>query len=482
MGLEKYILALAATALISSCDLAPDFKKPETSVPAEFKNIDTKDTSKVADGSWKKVELNESTNRGNWWKVFADEDLNKLQEKALANNQELAAVAAKVEQARALAGVAKADYFPSMNVGAGPASFAQSNAFTGRAQNADINEQTSFKTNATISYEPDLFGRVKNSTKSAEATAEAQTKMMESIKLALQADLAQNYFNIRSIDFERNLLKETVKLYEKSEKMMKARFEQGDIPDQEYMRSKTESATAKAELISLNKRRAELENAIAVLVGEVASNFKIEEKTILGSPPKVPAGLPSKLLERRPDISAAADNMAGANAKIGVARAAFFPSISLTASGGFESNELGDLFKWSSRTWALGPMYGTLATLPIFEGGRGFRNLDFAKAGYTASVATYRQQVLVAFKEVEDAIAAIRYLNEQEQELKKAADSARRASDLSKLRYEKGYTSYLEVVDANRASLSTDRALAQVRGARFNASVALIRALGGGWE
>lgn len=476
------IVSLLASTLLSSCNLAPDNVQPEVSMPEEFKWVNADDKSPITDGKWKKVEFSQTTDRGEWWKMFGDEKLNELEQKAIENNLELEIAVSRMEQARSLADRTRGSLFPSLTLGASPTRYQQANAFTGLAPNANPVERTVYRVDATLAYELDLFGRIRNELASANYNADAAENSMKSVLLSLQADVATNYFALKTIDREIDIVLNTVELGVEAERIIKRKFEIGDVSKQDYMRAVAALAGYRADLIGLEKNRAELENALAILLGENPSQFKIEELTFKDTPPQIPAGLPSSLLERRPDINEAADKVAAANAKIGIARAAFFPSVNLSANGGFESNEIEDLFKWSSRSWTLGPLFGTMVSLPIFEGGKGIANLDMTKAGYKESVAGYRLTVLKAFQDVENSLVAIRKLAEQESQQKIAANSTEEVARLSRLRFKEGYADFLEVVDSEKDALLQQRNLNSVQGARFSAAISLVRALGGGFD
>ncbi|OGA96246.1 MAG: hypothetical protein A3G27_10490 [Betaproteobacteria bacterium RIFCSPLOWO2_12_FULL_66_14] len=311
---------------------------------------------------------------------------------------------------------------------------------------------------------------------------EALQATFQSVRLALQADVAQIYFALREADEELALLRDTVKLREESVQLLQRRFDLGEISELDPARSRTELQTARSEAIELERQRARLEHALAVLLGRAPASFGLPGAPLITALPVIPAGLPSSLIERRPDIAAASRGMAAANARIGVAKAAFFPVLNLTAQGGYESGQLSDLFKWSSRTWALGPLMGTILSMPIFDGGRNRANLERSYSVLEEAVAAYRQQVLVAFAEVEDGLVDVRTLDERGQATRAAADSASRALAIAQTRYRSGATGYLDVIDAQRSLLSVRRLDTRIRGARASSTVALIRALGGGWD
>jgi multidrug efflux system outer membrane protein len=332
-----------------------------------------------------------------------------------------------------------------------------------------------------LSYEIDLWGRVRRGFESARADAQAALADFYNVLLTLQADVAQNYFALRSLDAEISTVTATVGLRNEQVQLVRGRFEGGIGNDLDVARAETELATTEADAASLAERRNQLENALAILVGANPSTFRLPANTANNwnpEPPAIPAGLPAELLERRPDVAEAERRLASSNARIGVAKGAFFPVLSLTASGGYLSGDIQTLFNWDSRVWSIGPSL----SLPIFAGGRNRANYSRAKAAFEESVARYRQQVLVAFGDVENSLAGIRYLARQSAAQERAVAHARRAADLATDRYRSGIVSYLEVVDASREALQAERDNAQLAGQRLNAAVQLIKTLGGGWQ
>ena len=331
-----------------------------------------------------------------------------------------------------------------------------------------------------LSYEIDLWGRVRRSFQSARADAQASLAAFYNVLLTLQSDVAQNYFALRALDAEIATVTGTVSLRKEQVRLVRSRFEGGIGSELDVARAETELATTEAEAASLAQRRNELENAIAILAGANPAVFKLsalDDAKWNPQPPVVPAGLPAELLERRPDVAEAERQLASANARIGVAKAAFFPVLSLTGSGGYVSGDIDSLFNWNSRAWSIGPSL----SLPIFAGGRNRANYKRSQASFDESVARYRQQVLVAFGEVENSLSGIRHLVDQAAAQQRAVASARRAAELATDRYRSGIVSYLEVVDASREALQAERANAQLAGQRLIAAVQLIKALGGGW-
>jgi multidrug efflux system outer membrane protein len=332
-----------------------------------------------------------------------------------------------------------------------------------------------------LSSEIDLWGRVRRGFESARADAQGSLAAFGNVLLTLQADVAQNYFRLRALDAEIATVSGTVDLRKEQVRLVRSRFNGGIGNDLDIARAETELATTQAEAASLAQRRAELENAIAILAGSNPSSFHvpaISKEDWNPPPPEIPAGLPSDLLERRPDVAQAERQLASANARIGVAKAAFFPVLTLTGSGGYLSADVDTLFNWNSRTWSIGPSL----SLPIFAGGRNRAGYQRSKAVFEESVANYREQVLVAFGEVEDNLSAVRHLADQASAQQRAVTNARRAADLATTRYRSGVVSYIEVVDAEREALQAERDNAQLAGQRLIAAVQLVKALGGGWN
>jgi multidrug efflux system outer membrane protein len=331
-----------------------------------------------------------------------------------------------------------------------------------------------------LSYEVDLWGRVRRSFEGARADAQGSLAAMHGVLLTLQTDLAQNYFSLRALDAETATVRGQVRLREQLVALANSKFQGGIGNELDVARAENERAVSEADLASVLKRRAELENAIAILVGENPSNFRLGSNTnvLAAQPPAVPIGLPGDLLERRPDVAQAERELASANAHIGVAKAAFFPVVRLTGSGGLVSGDIESLFNWESRVWAIGPS----VSLPIFAGGRNRANLNRSRSAYEEAVAKYRQRVLVAFGDVENSLSGIQFLADQAKAQGRAVEWSQRSAVLAEQRYRAGIVSFLEVVDANRGTLSAQRAQAQLAGQRLIASVQLIKALGGGWN
>jgi multidrug efflux system outer membrane protein len=478
-----WLTAVLATA---GCSLAPTYLKPNVSMPPAYKEEKLQEPpmalSAAEAGSWKTAEPSEEMARGDWWTVFKDSTLNDLEAQAASANQNLAAAAARLKEARALNVAARAGLFPTLDAGIGPTRQKVSGASQGLSNNANVPAQTLWRAQAGVSYEVDMFGRVANTVEAARDDLQQSEALLRSVQLALQADVAQHYFALREYDAEAQVFADAVALREQALKLVQQRYDLGEISQLDLARAQAELATARSDSMTVERLRATSEHSLAVLLGKAPAQFSIAPNPLVAVNLRIPAGLPSSLLERRPDIAAAERAMAAANARIGVAKAAFFPSLTLTGAAGFESDSLGSLFKWSSRTFLLGPLTGTALNLPIFDGGKRKGDLANARAVYEENVATYRQQVLVAFQEVEDGLSDLRIFEEQTRTQAVAVDATARAAQLSRSQYNEGAVTYLDVIDAERSVLQARRAAVQLQGLQMASTVNLIRALGGGWD
>jgi multidrug efflux system outer membrane protein len=459
------LTALTATLMLAGCTTVKPPEQVTLDVPSQYRE------AAALEGAWKAGVPADQSDRGQWWKIYADRELDSLIHQATEANPGLAIALARVKEARATAGVVDANRGFQLNGGFGPT----------RLRDSTTPPTTEWRAQVNASYEVDLIGRLSDESRAAKLDAAAQEAAYRSVLLALQADVAQQYFSIRSLDSELAILEKTIALRREEVRLVQVRFDMGDTSELDVAKAKTELSIVQAEAESVRRVRAQQDHALAILLGKAPAQFTLAPAPLQPSTVIVPAGLPSELLERRPDIAQAQRQLAAASARVGVAKAAFFPKLVLTGSGGYASNELSDLFKWSSRSWLLGPLVGTALSLPIFDGGRNKANLARADAGYETQVANYRQQVLVGFQEVENNLSALRTLDRQIGFQDEAIASARRASHLAEVRYSNGSASYFEVIDAQRTSLAAERAQSQSMGQRSLASVGLIRALGGGW-
>jgi multidrug efflux system outer membrane protein len=458
------LVPLLTALVLAGCSTVPAFEPAAVPVaPPAFKELD---------GRWAALQPAEAQERGQWWQVFGDPLLDDLVARADRSNTSIQLAAARVAQSRALVRTANADRRPELGLTAGAArqsaGLAQGSAAVG----------TVFSAGLGASYEIDLFGRLAGASNAAALDAESREALEQSTRLLVHAEVAQTYFGLRALDAERALVRQTVASYRDTLRVTESRYVNGDVAELDLARVRTEVASNEAQAFALDRRRAELEHALAVLVGELPHSFTVSQSDWNGSLPQVPPGVPSAVLARRPDVAAAQRDMQAAQARVGVAKTAWFPDVSLTASGGFASTDLGDLFKWSARSWGI----GAILALPIFDGGRRGASVMSANAQWDASAARYRQQVLVAFRDVEDQLSSLRLLRDQADAQAKAVDTATRATELSNSRYRTGYVSQLELLDARRTELSNRRAALQVRAAQYQATVQLIRALGGAWD
>ena len=469
--------SLMGSLLLAGCSLAPEYQPAKVIVPVKFKESDPK----LEDNNWKIAQPADQQVRGEWWRVFNDAQLNELEQQAIAGNQNLKAVAANIQASRAIRSAAQAERLPSIGAGFGPTRQKPSPASLGLDDNAHTSAQTLWRAQANVSYELDLFGRIASSVNAATADLQQQEALYQSALLALQADVAQGYFLIRQLDAEQAIYTHTIKLLGETRDLVQTRFKNGLVSELDVSRAQTELATAQTNALSITRNRANAEHALAVLLGKTPADFNLAVQPLTTNSLRLPAGLPSSLLERRPDI-AAERAMAADNARIGIARAAFFPKVNLTGALGYESSSLSELGKWSSRTFLLGPVAGTILSLPLFDGGQRKAGVAQARAAYEESVANYRQTVLNAFREVENGLSDQRILDQQIQAQNQALSSSRHANQLSHLRYREGAISYLDVIDSDRTILQQEQLAAQLKGGQIIASVNLIRALGGGWN
>lgn len=463
LTLTRRIAPLLAALVLAACSTVPELKQPAIDMPSAFKE--------APDGTtWKVAQPAEAQARGQWWLAFNDPVLTGMIEEATRANASLAVAAARVRQARALAGLSESERGLQLNAGIG----------VQRSGSEAVAPANVYQARLTASYELDLFGRLGAGVGAARADAAASEATYKSVLLSLQADVAQTYFRLRETDAELATLEKSVDLRTQSVKVNQSRYDNGDIGEFDLARAKTELASAKAEAIGLQRQRAQNEHALAVLLGKPAAAFTAEANPLpdVAVLPVIPAGLPSALLERRPDIAAAQRTMMASNERIGAARSAMFPALMLNGGLGTESASSGNLFKWDARSWVL----GALLSMPILDGGRNKANIARSEAVLAESTAAYRQSVLVAFAEVEDNLAGLRVLSGQGEQLDAAVVSARRSADLAQKLYQAGRSSYLDLLDAQRNLAAAERSAVQLRGNRAVTTVALIRSLGGGWE
>ncbi len=462
MGVDRRIAFLLLVGL-TGCSMAPDYRPPATPVPRDFKELE----------GWTAATPMDQAPRGQWWEAFGDPVLNDLEARAEQASPTLAAALARYDQAKASAGIERADLFPQVNAG-GDANRQRlsGNRFGG---NGTAPVYDDFSVGATLDYELDLWGRIRNSVKAARADAQASEADLASARLSLQAAVADAYARLRGLDAEAELLRQTVDAFGKAYRLTTTRHDGGIASGIDVNRAKTVLDNAQAQISAVANERAATEHEIAALVGAIASDFSIPVRVQPLRAPELPVGAPSQLLQRRPDIAAAERRIFAANARIGVARAAFFPTLTLGLSGGYQASH-GELFSKPSSFWGLGPASAVLA---LFDGGRRRAGVRMSRAEYEEMTAGYRETVLGAFRQVEDALAANRHLADQAVSQRGAATAAGRTSELALTRYRDGASDYLEVVTAQTDALEAQRALLAVQTQRMRASVALVKALGG---
>ena len=463
----KVLLAVAVLQL-SGCTVGPKYQRPAAAVPPAYKEV----------GDWKPAQPNDQYLSGNWWEIFQDPQLNALELQVNISNQNLKAAEAQYTQARAILRYQRADFFPTVTVDP----TATRNKFSANRQphSAQFNgiSFTDLQIPFELSYQLDVWGRVRRTVESYRAQAQASAADLAAVNLSMHSQLALDYFQARMLDAEEQLLNSTVKQYEQALELIENRFAGGLASDLEVEQARTQLETTRAQAIDVGVARAQFEHAVAVLMGKPPASFSLAPLPLTMPPPPIPVGLPSELLERRPDIAAAERQMAAANAQIGVAKAAYYPNISLGATGGFESGAITTLLSGPSVLWSAGPS----ALLTVFDVGRRRAASDQAIAAYDQAVANYRQTVLTGFQQVEDNVAALRILEHEAQVQNAAVAAAEKYLSLANTRYTGGVTSYLEVTTAQSAALSDEVTAVNILGRRMVDAVTLVQALGGGWN
>ncbi len=463
------LMLIGLLPMAASAQIGPDYSRPETEAAPRYKGVVMRE-ARPLDG----------LPRGAWWEAFKDRRLNALIADATAHNQELKGAIARFDQARASARLARANFFPSIGTG-----------FIAEHQRTSENMPSPFPLDGLkydgpgynvpveFNWELDLWGRIRRESEAAGAEFMRVAAVMNSVLLTLQADVAMNYFKLRALDAEMAVLKRAEELRGESLEIARSRVAAGAGSELEQAQAETELATTQAEMFSLKVQRDQLENAIAILAGQNPMVFRLPvDASELATPPVIPAGVPSDLLERRPDIAQAERALAATSAKIGVAKAAAFPSVKLMANGGLLSGDISLLGDAASLMWNAGPR----VSIPLFTGGKNLANMERALATHDEALAGYRQAILVAFGEVENSLSAIANLRTQAEVQQRARDSAAKAAKLARTRYEAGTSPYLDVIEADRTALAVVRGDVQISAQRWLASIGLIKALGGGWD
>ena len=470
----KVSVTLALLLVLSGCMVGPKYTKPAAAVPPAYKE-QPPDSFKEGDG-WKTAQPGDQTLRGNWWEIFDDAVLNSLEEELTGTNQNLKIAEARFQQARAMIKFNRASQFPTISVNPSVASLRDSNARPFIP--GPLGTSGDFQLPFDLSYEVDLWGRVRRTVNAAREEAQATAADLETARLSLHAELAYDYFEMRAADAQKQLLDDTVGAYTHALQLTTNRFEGGASPKSDVALAETQLHTTQVADTDIGVERAQYEHAIAILVGKSPAEFSLSNGPFHLQARAIPVGLPSQLLERRPDIAAAERRMAEANEQIGIARAAFFPTISLGAIAGFEGTSPANWLIWPSRLWAVGPSMAQT----LFDAGRRRATSEAVLAGYDAAVATYRETILTAFQQVEDNLAALRILEQESRQQKEAVAAAEESLELSTNRYTGGVDTYLQVITAQTIALSNERNQVDIVRRQMDASVLLIKALGGGWN
>ena len=470
MRRAQWPLVLLATAVLpfTGCAVGPKYHPPVVQAPPAYKEV----------GDWKPAQPNEQNLGGEWWKIFQDPQLDALELQVNVSNQNLKAAEAQFRQARAALRYTRADYYPTVTAGL---SATRTRVSAHRPPPSSIFDgitYNDFTLPVDVSYQADVWGRVRKNVESYREQAQASAADLATVNLSMHADLAIDYFQARSLDAQEQLLNSTVTQYEQALELNQSRFEGGIASDVDVEQARTQLQTTRAAAIDVGVLRAQYEHAVAILIGKPPAEFSLPPLPLTAPPPRIPVSVPSDLLERRPDIAAAERRVAAANAQIGVAKSAYYPLISLGASGGFESSTITTLLNGPSGLWSV----GLSAVGTVFDAGRRRAFTDEARAAYDSQVAAYRENVLTGFQQVEDSLAAVRILENEADVQDEAVVAAQRSLDLSITRYKGGVTTYLEVITAQNAALTDQVTAVNILGRRMASTVLLIQALGGGWE
>jgi NodT family efflux transporter outer membrane factor (OMF) lipoprotein len=466
----------AALLLLTGCTVGPNYHRPDAPTAPAFKESSVPPPNPQG-GGWKQATPNDSALRANWWEIYQDPQLDKLELQVAVSNQTLKAAYEQYMQARAAVQVARSQYFPTLSV-------APTGSRNRQSQNRALyvpgstTSYNDFILQGQVSWEPDLWGNIRRQVEAQRATAQASAADLANADLSLRSELATDYFELRGLDTQQRLLDTTVQQFQEFLSLTQARFKGGVATDSDVALAQTQLDQTRAQAIDIGVARAQFEHAIATLTGVPASSFALPPAPLDLQLPQVPVGVPSQLLERRPDVAASERRADAANAQIGIAIAAYYPTVSLTGTGGFESRNPGTLIQGPSSLWSLG---GSAVEL-LFDAGRRHALTEEARHGYEANVANYRQTVLQAFQEVEDNLSGLSILDTESVAQQRAVESARRSLSISTNRYKGGVTTYLEVITAQTTQLSNERTAADITTREFAASVQLIKALGGGWD
>jgi NodT family efflux transporter outer membrane factor (OMF) lipoprotein len=473
----SFPVLIASAAVLAGCMVGPKYHTPTAPTPAAYKEV-TPENMKLVD-NWKVAQPSDTTIREKWWEIFNDPELNKLEDQVDASNQSIAASYANFLAARALVLQARSQLFPAVTTAPSITRQKQSDTFSNFGSTSSSSSAfNTFNFPIDASWAPDLWGRVRNTVRSNVYSAQASAADFENVRLTIHAEVASDYFQLRSQDALKQLLDSTVKAYRQSLELTQVLYETGIDSDEAVAQAETQLNTTLAIDTNLGIARAQFEHALATLLGQPASTFSIAQEPLKTPPPPIPLSVPSQLLERRPDIAASERVVAQANAQIGIAKAAYYPNVPLTASGGIESSSISDWFTWPSRFWSI----GAAAAETIFDAGLRRATVLQFRAQYDADVANYRQTVLTAFQQVEDNLASLRILSQQIEQQDAAVKSAERNLSIATDRYKLGIDPYLNVITAQTTLFTNQQTAVNLRGLQMTASVGLVEALGGGWD
>jgi NodT family efflux transporter outer membrane factor (OMF) lipoprotein len=462
------VASVAGTLLFTGCAVGPKYRTPSLPTPPAYKEI----------GNWKTAQPNDNNLGGNWWEIFQDSELNALEQQINVSNQNLKAAVAQYQQSRAALRYVRADYYPTVTASPSATRERFSNNRPPASSGLDGLTFNDFVLPLNLSYQVNAWGRVSRNVESFREQAQASAGDLAVVSLSMHAALAVDYFAARTLDAEEKLLQDTVTQYQQAFQLNQDRYEGGLASEVEVEQARTILETTRAQMIDVGVARAQFEHATAVLLGKAPADFTLPPLPLTAPPPPIPVGIPSELLERRPDIAAAERRVASANAQVGLAKAAYYPLVNILGTGGFESGTITTLLQGPSALWSV----GASAAVTVFDVGRRRAFNDQAKAAYDSSVAFYRETVLSSFQQVEDNLAALRVLEQEAGVQETAVQAAQRSLDLSNTRYEGGVTSYLEVITAQNAALSDEVTAVNILGRRMASAVLLMEALGGGWN
>ncbi|WP_095155208.1 MULTISPECIES: efflux transporter outer membrane subunit [unclassified Pseudomonas] len=466
---SRLLAASLCVAMLSACTLSPDYQRPEMNTAVPFKHAE----------GWTQANPSDALARGAWWELYGDAQLNALVEQLNASNQTVRQYEAQYRQAQALVRSSRASLFPSLDLSAGKTRSSQG---TGSSSSSLSNNSSgirdTYSTQLGVSWEIDLWGKLREGLNADEASAEASLADMAAMRLSLQSELVQNYLQLRVMDEQKRLLEATLATYQRSLKMTQNQYKAGVSGKDAVAQAQTQLKSTEADLVDLVWQRAQLENAIAVLMGKLPAEFALAPTTTIPGLPQIPLELPSQLLERRPDIASAERKVMAANAGIGVARAAYFPDLSLSLSGGYSSSTFSNWISLPNRFWSVGP---SLA-MTLFDAGKRSAEVDRTVAVYDQTVAQYRQTVLDGFREVENYLVQLKVYGDEANVRQEALESARESLRLTENQYRAGLIGYLDVVNVQTTALSNERSALTLLQGRLVASVQLIAALGGGWD